>query len=496
MSTHSEIKAVLLPPETKAPTAPAANIAAPLPAPVLSTPQTPTPLDNLLQSFIKTPVALPQTGVITAHLPPPVINFIQPEVTAERPVLPLPSGQSATIILPPGTETQPSAPQLLELVKTTLLPTLPSQTTLPTLSLQVASLQTPPPLFTAPETDTKPSPAFAFTPPVTEGAAKLFTPKLSILSGKAETAPDKIIAKVSGILPKQDLPVVTLSMITAPSAPTEIPPLYILHTPALSLLPGAELILTPETSVSVPGTTSAASLSAPPSIQSLTTTFLPPYPYPALAPGVWPVMDEIYQNLALAAPQAAQSLINMTPSPASPGQIAPAALFFVAAIRSGDLQSWLGDKALETLKSTGKGGLLSRLTQEGGLLNRLSSEPVSQDWRALPLPMAWQNEIQKTSIYFRHEEDDSADEAKGSKGTRFIMDLSLTRLGPVQLDGLFRDKGFDVILRTAEPFTAAARQTMRALFHGALEVEGLTGDLSFQNKPGQWVRISGGKETF
>ncbi|MCD8562757.1 MAG: hypothetical protein LRY54_01560 [Alphaproteobacteria bacterium] len=76
------------------------------------------------------------------------------------------------------------------------------------------------------------------------------------------------------------------------------------------------------------------------------------------------------------------------------------------------------------------------------------------------------------------------------------MDLSLSQIGRVQLDGYCRGKSFDLILRTDEPFSATARQSMRALYHGALEWEGLSGDLGFQNKPEQWVKITGGKEMF
>src|SRR5690606_20854458 len=106
-----------------------------------------------------------------------------------------------------------------------------------------------------------------------------------------------------------------------------------------------------------------------------------------LAPEPWPLMNDIHQALAQIMPQAAQALGNMTPAPNNPAQLGPAALFFLAAVRVGDLTQWLGGNAVDALRRGGKSGLLNRLSQEGSTLNRLAADPVSQDWRALSLPL-------------------------------------------------------------------------------------------------------------
>lgn len=316
---------------------------------------------------------------------------------------------------------------------------------------------------------------------------------------KPQASADTLIAKVEGFVradPINTLPTLT-PVVSLPafsfSTDDGQAPLYLLYTPAAaSLVPGGEITLS-----ITDGKPAAPQAAAPP--QTMLASILPPYAFPAMAPQAWPLMDEIAHTLTLAAPAAAQALSNMTPNPASPGQITPAALFFIAAIRAGDLQSWLGDKAMDAIKHAGKSNLLSRLSGEGDALSRLAADPLPGEWRALPLPMAFQNELQKIALYYRHEaEDENEGDGKdgGSKGTRFIMDLNLSRIGPVQLDGYARPGKFDLILRTGEPFSAASRQAMKGIFTNALEIEGLKGELGFQSKPESWVRITGGKEIF
>lgn len=310
---------------------------------------------------------------------------------------------------------------------------------------------------------------------------------------KEGAKPDILIATVSGIV-KGSVPVVSVAAPSAGGLTGEAQPplLYLLHTPGpmAVMMPGTELAL------EMPARPITTSLSA--SAAQSTSTFMPlPYPVPFLSPEIWPALDQIYQSLAAAAPQTASSLMNASPNPRNPAQMMPAALFFIAAIRAGDLQGWLGDRAVESLKSGGKAGLLSRLLQEGGALSRLASEPLSGDWRGMAFPLAWQNEIHKIALYYKREDREDSDNEAGGKGTRFIMDLSLSQIGRVQLDGYMRGKSFDLILRTDQAFSGAARVSMQTLYQDALEFEGLSGDLGFQNKPEQWVKITGsGRETF
>lgn len=261
---------------------------------------------------------------------------------------------------------------------------------------------------------------------------------------------------------------------------------FLMQIPGENISLGAQLHLTPPASggTASPGFAAGAH----------------PFPLP-LTPGPWPLMDDLLQNIMQISPQATQSLVNIVPSPASPAQMSPAMLFFIAAVRGNDLTQWLGERSAETLRREGRVPLLSRLAQESGALSRLAAEPLPQEWRAVSLPMYHQGEIHKIALYHRHERppEDGSTGNGGQKGTRFVFDLSLHAMGRVQIDGLFRPvssagKRLDLILRTEQAFSALAQNDMRKIYAQALRETQITGELSFQNRPDQWFSIGAAPE--
>lgn len=219
----------------------------------------------------------------------------------------------------------------------------------------------------------------------------------------------------------------------------------------------------------------------------------------AAAQNLWPVMQEIQHALLQVAPQAAQNFAQSMPNPANPTQFGAAVLFFVAAVRSGDVMGWLGDKTAEILRREGHGNLLTRLSSEGATLSRVAAEPLHQDWRAMNIPFYYDGDIQKMALHYKHEREHSEDsEAGGIKGTRFVFDLTFSEIGPVQLDGYFRQKTkdgtrLDVILRSEQPFSQAMHAEMRRLYALALEPTGVEGELSFQNDKDHWLSVKAKK---
>lgn len=251
--------------------------------------------------------------------------------------------------------------------------------------------------------------------------------------------------------------------------------LFLLRAPELNSAPlpvGAQIELAPQ----VQTQSSSAALGG-------TNFQTNPLPY-FMSPGVWPALSESYQTLQMQAPALAQAMSNIVAQPAgganATANIMPAALFFLSAIRSGDIHGWLGDKVMDGLKRLGKGELAGRLGQEGQALGRLNAEPLSQDWRAISLPFLDQGEIHKVALYYKQGEPDD-EGGDGEKRTRFVFDMALSRMGQVQVDGLFQGKKLDLMLRTPEDLSPNMRHTMRGMYTNALEASGLNGSLSFQN---------------
>ena len=100
---------------------------------------------------------------------------------------------------------------------------------------------------------------------------------------------------------------------------------------------------------------------------------------------------------------------------------------------------------------------LTRMGRDIAGLQKTDADPVTQDWKALTLPMMWQNDIHKIHMFYRRQhsdQDDDSSDAKKGDSTRFIFDLNLDRMGDMQIDGLMKDKRLDLILRTREkPFS-------------------------------------------
>ena len=227
-----------------------------------------------------------------------------------------------------------------------------------------------------------------------------------------------------------------------------------------------------------------------PSAQNVPLIALPPAYF--LTPEVWAVFQDIQTALTQNAPQVAQAFSNMVPNASNPSQLAATALFFLAAVRAGDVSGWLGERAVNTLRRIGKTDLLTKLTQETRSLTRVSAETVSQDWRATTIPMQWENQIFKLPVYFKQDDAQSKSNNNKKGDTRFIINMDLSQMGKVQLDALYQKsaKRLDLILRTEQGFTKAMQQDMRGVYKSALDEVQFSGELSFQSAPEKWVFIT------
>ena len=314
---------------------------------------------------------------------------------------------------------------------------------------------------------------------------KITPPEARILPGTAQTGvetaqtvkPENLILQnqnagsLNGVVTNvtnNSLPVLTVFF---PQIGVE--QVFTLQFPSEAITIGTQIQVTPQTSS-----------------QTLGATLPQNVPLPVtLAPQPWPALDDVLQTLARAAPQAAQAMVNVTPSPSAPAQLGPAVMFFVAALRGGDLSQWLGEKTAELLKTQKGGNALNRLMGDGANMSRVAAEPMPQDWRAMNIPLYWDGDMHKIGLYFKHDHEDGSDEQSALKSTRFVFDLSLDQMGKVQLDGLFRPGRLDLVVRTEEHFAQSTQAEMRRIYAKALRETQVTGELSFQNQPESWVTI-------
>lgn len=219
---------------------------------------------------------------------------------------------------------------------------------------------------------------------------------------------------------------------------------------------------------------------------------LPPAMAQPIFAQTWPAMQETLDVLLQSAPQVAQNVQNTLPSP-SPRMVS-SALFFIAALKLGNIENWLGNKTLDAIEANGKKGLVQRLAGDFSRLSSQVSEQTSGQWKTLTLPMLFEGDISNIQLHIRPddhaEREPENQDDDGIKKTRFVLDLKLSRMGAMQIDGLLTPKTLDMILRNQDRISENDRQELMKIFNNTLELTGLKGSLSFQNKPENWVRVS------
>lgn len=214
------------------------------------------------------------------------------------------------------------------------------------------------------------------------------------------------------------------------------------------------------------------------------------------AGGEWPALQELVSGLNHHSPPALQQFLQLRlpqPNAALPGAL----LFLLSAMQSGEARQWLGRSASATLESD-KAMLLEALQGEFKRGSTTTSDPVIGEWRSYQVPLHDQGQLQPLFIYVHHNaprpprdgETAAAAADPAKKQTRFIIDVTFTRLGKMQLDGFVQAQQFDLIVRSEQTLGSALRDELRGAFGNALEATGYHGQLLFQTDRQGWLHLA------
>src|SRR5690606_37418881 len=122
----------------------------------------------------------------------------------------------------------------------------------------------------------------------------------------------------------------------------------------------------------------------------------------------------------------------------NPGpQLTAALVFFMAALRGGDVRNWLGGQAVQTLESSARGGGLTKALADDFQTLQRAAEPSEAGWRSFLIPIAW-DERRPIRLLTRRERRDGRGGRGGKPGTTCPVDLNLTNNRPFPLDGPIR----------------------------------------------------------
>jgi hypothetical protein len=173
-------------------------------------------------------------------------------------------------------------------------------------------------------------------------------------------------------------------------------------------------------------------------------------------------------------------------------RLATAVLQLIGALPAPPDEASHGRGALMAMSRAGPEDLPARLAADLAPTLMRSADPAPADWRVFTLPILEDGRLASLRLAVRRRgEEDRRGGGAAPQPQRFLIDLDLSRLGPLQLDGLVRKPRFDLLLRAARPLPAPIRAEIIGVFADACAGCGLDGALSFRFGPRGWVRLLG-----
>ena len=219
-----------------------------------------------------------------------------------------------------------------------------------------------------------------------------------------------------------------------------------------------------------------------------------PAPVPSgAAPGT--ISDTVREMLGvltrLQSDPASTILRSVLPQP--DGRLTAALLLFFQAVKGGDARSWLGERGAETLERAGRTDLLGRLSAELAQGAVRASDAAGNDWRLFTIPLFNEGAVEPIRVILRdkHAKQQSGEErGRDEPESRFLVDFTLTRTGPMQIDGSLRPNRFDTVLRSYHVLPRAIRTGAQACFVEACAASGLAGTMTFQTGAHTWIKVA------
>jgi hypothetical protein len=153
---------------------------------------------------------------------------------------------------------------------------------------------------------------------------------------------------------------------------------------------------------------------------------------------------------------------------------------FLRARLGDDNGRWPGPDLRRALETAGRPELVARLEQGFAELAKLAPGNDG-NWRSVILPLLDEHALHQARLAIRRDPPKGQIPAEGRPASvHFLLDLELSRLGAMQLDGLVRGKRFDLMLRTHKPLDGFMQREIETLFAEAKAATGMTGEIFFQ----------------
>ena len=165
-----------------------------------------------------------------------------------------------------------------------------------------------------------------------------------------------------------------------------------------------------------------------------------------------------------------------------PGSQLAALIFrFLAGVQGGAPRRWAESPARAALDALDHRDLSDRLDSDAAAIGSQSLPADPNGWKVTILPYLGVESMQPARLYQRATEIRVEDDGTSASqaGQRFVVEIELRRLGPLQFDGLVRERRFDLAVRTTQPLDSTLQAEIGHIFRETIGIGGYAGDLVF-----------------
>ena len=164
-----------------------------------------------------------------------------------------------------------------------------------------------------------------------------------------------------------------------------------------------------------------------------------------------------------------------------PGKNLTASLaYFISAVRTGKAANWTG--TLFNEQAFSNRGRFSEQLQDDFSFMQKASEPSDTGWRGFFLPLLDENHLSIIQFFLRNENNrkHQAKIKKDNDAVQFLLEVNLTTIGKMQIEGRIINKELDLIIRTRKLLKGPLKQGIERVFLKTLSTSELVGNLTFR----------------
>lgn len=192
----------------------------------------------------------------------------------------------------------------------------------------------------------------------------------------------------------------------------------------------------------------------------------------------WNALKDLLSRLQASDGDLARRLLAALPQ--ANNQLAAMMARMTEAMKTGSFAAWVGRDITRAIDRAAGRDALRAADDDFKDLSQLANDQRPNSWSSFPLPFVDNGELRQGELYVRRRQKRPEDSEGLPPGTRFVFDIALKKTGPLQFDGLIRERHLDLILRSDQALPEDWRQDIRNLYMQTMAATGFDGMIVFQ----------------